>query len=970
MLRFPASLRRATPGVALPRQGGQSLYRWALVATTFAVLASWAVLSSPALEPAEKADITYYLLVAGGILAALALLYRAVKSTGRRRRAWTLITSAISLAVLSNLWLGFAGQADLGDGALAIGDWALFVALCLGAAALFSFPARKRRGTEAARMILDGIVVGGSILYIVAVSVFPVLLSDGLDGSPRSIPLILIPAADTALATLAVLLILRAKRADRTAIGLLSSGALLYTIADLVFAVRFAQGSWQWGTLVDLLWIAGYCLFVLAALHPVNKTRRELDTRAESSSVAGTALLFALFIVAAVLTIRTGPGESNAATDAAQYMWIGVLLAVATRQLLYVIDNRALRRTLEQRVEARTAELAKLTERSRLLLTSVGEGIYGVDRNGEVTFANPAAAQLLGRDVADLKGLNAHASWHECQEDGTPYPFEDCYVTLAIRSGIRTNLAEDNYRRADGTLFPVEVTATPLSSAEGIQGAVVVFRDVTHRREIDKMKNEFVSVVSHELRTPLTAIRGSLGLLAGGALGELPARADRMVTIALESSERLSRLINDILELERIEAGTTPMDLADQPVAQVIQGAIDQMTVVAAQGKVRITAGNVSGAVRANADRVTQTLLNLIGNAIKFSPPESEITVSAEPTGNEVEFRVADQGRGIPEDKLKTIFKRFDQVDSSDAREKGGTGLGLAICKSIVERHGGRIWAESEPGNGSTFVFTLPMAATRHRRAQAPGQASVAVRGQDPAATAAFCQALEARGFRTIPMQTDQSVRSLAAGGAPSALVLQVGPNQADAAELIGELRGDAGLRGVAVVVVSRWHPADLPLLASQANGWIASVDSGERLAQTVTAAIVGHRSAGDVLVVGTQHDEFGDDLAQLLRRRRLNVCHPRTKQHALTEASQTEPQVLILDRFVPHLDAVELSAELQDGGLMTSATVVVYCSSGIDVGKGDDVRLGRTLFLDENRITAEGADARIAELLGAAVPR
>ena len=241
-------------------------------------------------------------------------------------------------------------------------------------------------------------------------------------------------------------------------------------------------------------------------------------------------------------------------------------------------------------------------------------------------------------------------------------------------------------------------------------GAVVVFRDVTQRREVDRMKSEFVSMVSHELRTPLTAIRGSLGLIAGGALGKLTAPASRMVDIALVSSERLARLINEILDIERIESGMLSMDLRTHRARDLIELAVGQVQVIAEQAGIRVSLGRTEGEVYADADRVVQTLLNLLSNAIKFSHRGGLVVVEAEPRGGFVEFAIRDNGRGIPEDKLDSIFFRFEQVDSSDAREKGGTGLGLSISRSIVERLGGRIWALNNPGPGATFLFTLPSA--------------------------------------------------------------------------------------------------------------------------------------------------------------------------------------------------------------------------------------------------------------------
>jgi signal transduction histidine kinase len=237
-------------------------------------------------------------------------------------------------------------------------------------------------------------------------------------------------------------------------------------------------------------------------------------------------------------------------------------------------------------------------------------------------------------------------------------------------------------------------------------------------------------MVSHELRTPLTAIRGSLGLIAGGALGELTPTAAHMVDIALISSERLTRLINQILDVERIESGMQSMELATHPAKELVEAAVGQVQVIAEEAGVRVRVGRTEGLVYADADRVVQTLLNLLSNAIKFSHPGGSVLLRSKSNGAFVEFAIRDDGRGIPEDKLDRIFTRFEQVDSSDAREKGGFGLGLSISRSIVERLGGRMWALNNRGVGATFLFTLPAPADVHPSLR------VAENSQDERATA------------------------------------------------------------------------------------------------------------------------------------------------------------------------------------------------------------------------------------------
>ncbi|HVD38708.1 MAG TPA: ATP-binding protein, partial [Solirubrobacterales bacterium] len=338
------------------------------------------------------------------------------------------------------------------------------------------------------------------------------------------------------------------------------------------------------------------------------------------------------------------------------------------------------------------------------ILRNAGEGISRLDNEGLVTFANPAASRMTGYSVEDLEGRFLHGRASNTREDGSDY-LDEVYP-----SADSTHHAQDVdvYWREDGTSFPVEFTSTPIINGSEVQGEVIVFKDITDRREAERAKNEFTAVVSHELRTPLTSIRGSLGLLESGVLGELPEKGQRMIEIAIENTDRLVRLINDILDLERINSGTIDMRHEPCNAADLVAQVVEEMQPVAGAGGLRLASSCLPITLNADADRIHQVLTNLISNAIKFSDSGETVAVSAELSEGMVLFRVTDTGRGIPADMLESIFERFSQVDTSDSREKGGTGLGLSICNTIVEHHRGRIWVESELGEGSTFSFVLP----------------------------------------------------------------------------------------------------------------------------------------------------------------------------------------------------------------------------------------------------------------------
>jgi signal transduction histidine kinase len=244
-----------------------------------------------------------------------------------------------------------------------------------------------------------------------------------------------------------------------------------------------------------------------------------------------------------------------------------------------------------------------------------------------------------------------------------------------------------------------------------VSGIVVAFADVSERRRLDRMKDEFISTVSHELRTPLTSLRAALGLIAGGVLEKRPEKLAQMLDVAIGNCDRLVRLVNDILDFERIGSGRLPLHREKANAVDLLRRAADLQQTAASHSNItfRIDAQPVD--VMVDIDRTLQTLTNLMSNAIKFSHHGEEIRLSAAATSDsEVTFEVEDHGRGIPPEKLEIIFERFQQVDASDSRAMGGTGLGLAICRAIVEQHGGKIQVHSTLGKGSTFGFTMPRA--------------------------------------------------------------------------------------------------------------------------------------------------------------------------------------------------------------------------------------------------------------------
>jgi PAS domain S-box-containing protein len=394
--------------------------------------------------------------------------------------------------------------------------------------------------------------------------------------------------------------------------------------------------------------------------------------------------------------------------------------------LLIGTDN-----TARKRVEA---EQQKLDQRlrdqhfyTRSLIESNIDALMTTDAAGIITDVNRQMEALTGCTRDELIGA----------------PFKN-YFTDPERAaaGIKRVLREKkitNYeltaRARDGKMTVVSYNATTFYDRDRtLQGVFAAARDITERRhieqmlreknvelelaksvaeqtverleEVEQLKKGFLSTVSHELRTPLTSIRGSLGLLASGAAGPLPDHVVEVVALAERNAIRLMALIEDILDLERLETGKIELQMTRVPIASILRRAMESLAAFGAHG-VTVDAPNVSSFIDVDADRIVQVLVNLLSNAVKFSPPGGVVTIAVTVDGQWTEFRVIDHGRGVPAVHRPAIFEPFRQVDPSDAREKGGAGLGLAICKSIVEQHGGSIGVESEEGAGSAFWFRL-----------------------------------------------------------------------------------------------------------------------------------------------------------------------------------------------------------------------------------------------------------------------
>ncbi|HVY08433.1 MAG TPA: PAS domain S-box protein [Burkholderiales bacterium] len=384
------------------------------------------------------------------------------------------------------------------------------------------------------------------------------------------------------------------------------------------------------------------------------------------------------------------------------WMWIETTFRTAHRDGSSGLQIVAVSRDVDDRV--RTGEALN---RFKYVLDHTLDMIFIYDADTlHFNYVNDGAVKTLGYPKEKLLGM---APW-ELRGD---ISVSDYYKSIEpfLRGDIQSRQVETVHRRADGTLIPVDVTMQIVRRPDEPGTFISVARDATERKKVDQLKNEFVSTVSHELRTPLTSIRGSLGLLAGGVVGELPAQARELVDVANANAERLIRLINDILDIEKIESGKMRFVMQPLALAQLMKTVLAENRGYGEQFGVRFVLRDPvpDVRIRADSDRILQVMANLLSNAAKFSPRNAEVEIGILVTSGSVRISVRDHGGGIPEEFRERIFAKFSQADASDNRKLGGTGLGLSIAKAIIEKHSGNIGFTSGT-DGTVFHFDLPLA--------------------------------------------------------------------------------------------------------------------------------------------------------------------------------------------------------------------------------------------------------------------
>lgn len=650
---------------------------------------------------------------------------------------------------------------------------------------------------------------------------------------------------------------------------------------------------------------------------------------------------------------------------------------------------------LEMRVAERTAELVQANQKLQLeleerlrsqealrnsqalfggIISIADDAIISIDSQQNITLFNSGAEKIFGYSASEVLGQSLDIL--------IPKRYIKAHKNHVDEFGKSPNQArrmaerqEIYARRKDGSEFPAEASISKLTQDSDIVYTVYL-QDISDRKQIERMKDEFVSVVSHELRTPLTSIHGSLGMLASGLIKPDSEQGKRLLQIATDSTERLVRLINDILDIERIESGKVRMEKQSCNVADVIDEAVNIMQTIAASSKVTLSISNLSINIWADPDRIIQTLTNLLSNAIKFSKPESTVWLIAQQQDSEVLFTVRDTGRGIPEDKLESIFERFQQVDASDSRKQDGTGLGLAICKSIVQQHDGRIWVESVLGEGSAFYFTVPVSKSlpsQQREIDFYSQnASVLICDDDAGIRNDLKTLLEERGYRVLTVDSGEAAITAASELRPDVILLDLIMPGMNGWEVMAVLKQKKDTQDIPIIICSICTPASHNQLDERQAGrlshdfaqWVCKPVEDNSLLRSLSQ-VLAHTSTRVRVLVVEDDDNLAQLLIALLQQHGIETFLAQTGREAIRQSQEIHPDLIILDLVLPEYDGFDVVEWLQQHNRLYNIPLLIYSARDLNDSERTKLQLGHTEFLTKGRVSTQEFEQKVMELIG-----
>ena len=574
----------------------------------------------------------------------------------------------------------------------------------------------------------------------------------------------------------------------------------------------------------------------------------------------------------------------------------------------------------ESALREQNGALGALNRRFEAVLNAANDGIAMLDGDGHFV--------LINRRFGELLGSRSDALLHHAAEEASPLLLERL-VRLSSRlpaAGSEAHeVAEEILEMGGPDARVLQFFTAPVVGEDGHEsiGRIVALRDVTRERELDKLKTDFISVVSHELRTPLTSIKGYTDLLLSGATGEPNELQAEFLGIIQGSTARLSNLINDILDISRIESGAIALRREAVDYRQVVSDTLRMVKAAADEKQVSIDASlpETLPPVRGDADKITPVLTNLVGNAIKYTPEGGWVKVSVDAAGEGgVVTTVADGGIGIAPEDQKRLFQKFFRADNTSTREAGGTGLGLVIAKTIIELMGGTIWVESEPGRGSRFHFTLPLFVSADGADAAlplppeRGLGLTLIVDDDAYVRGLIRHALHRRGYGTLEAADGLEAHQKARAHRPDAIILDMVMPDMDGLRALRALKADRATAPIPVLAVSILGDPSRGEMAMGAFSFLCKPVSAAHIAAAVRAAAPLRPGGRALAVCGRDADLCAafDEAALTLQGDGITLGRVETAPEAVARVITETPAVVLLDTAMPDAELFELILALK----------------------------------------------------------
>ncbi|MCC5827790.1 response regulator, partial [Alkalimonas sp.] len=516
--------------------------------------------------------------------------------------------------------------------------------------------------------------------------------------------------------------------------------------------------------------------------------------------------------------------------------------------------------------------------------------------DGAFIESNLAMERLVGYTQQELAVLSY---WDLTPES---YANDEQQQLESLTSKGRYGPYRKEYRHKDGHLIPIELNGVLFENPAGEQMIWTIVQDLTERNQLDKMKDEFISTVSHELRTPLTSIAGSLSLVLAGAAGELTDKSKKMLDIAQRNCKRLTSLVNDLLDMEKLVAGKVTFQPQCIELVELLQEAVEQNMPYAQSNQSQLRLEDV-GEIQVLADpaRVQQVLTNLLSNAVKFSPAGSVVRITTQPKQSFVRITIIDEGPGLTAREISGLFQRFSQLSNGTTKQHSGTGLGLAICREIVQQSGGRIGVDSQPGQGACFWFELPLIEP----VSAMGSSKRILILEDDADIACTLQAmLQQQGFDSDWAANLHSAWQLLARNTYCLVTLDLRLNNEHGSDFFLRLRDNQATQTMPVLVISAFLDKGKLQLGAIANAidWLEKPIDPDTLAARIHALLESYSWQSDARLL---HVEDDDDVAAIVQMH----LEPRCRYYRAASLNQARA-LLHQHRF----DALLLDIGLPDG--------------------------------------------------------